>query len=264
MFNFFKKTLATFGLLEKVRSTYIYHDLAVSFNNNLKIIFSKEKKFYSQFISNNDLCFDIGANIGGKTYVFSKIGTQVIAVEPDPRAFASLKARFGKKKNITLLNCGLGEREETKELIEFSISTLSTFDRIDAEAQIHDSRLSGNSVVTTTQMRINTLDQLISRFGLPSYIKIAVVGYEVYVLKGLSRAPKTISFTMNSPYHIEKSLLCIKIISGLGIYKFNYCNLPLTGFILNEWIDSERIKEIICSIGKEIGTSYFEIFAQLN
>src|SRR5664279_6512781 len=149
------KFLAASGLLESLRSTYIYHDLAVKFNKDLRSVCFKEKEFYRQFISGDELCFDIGANIGGKTYVFNKIGSKVIAVEPDPRAFKTLTQRFGKKKNITLLNCGLGEREETRDLIEFSISTLSTFDPQDAKAQAADTRLSGSSAQSTipTQIR---------------------------------------------------------------------------------------------------------------
>jgi hypothetical protein len=33
--------------------------------------------FYSQFIRQNDLCFDIGANLGNQTDAFLKLGVRV-------------------------------------------------------------------------------------------------------------------------------------------------------------------------------------------
>ncbi|UCF00102.1 MAG: hypothetical protein JSV82_03285, partial [Planctomycetota bacterium] len=43
---------------------------------------AKELDFYSQLIKRDDLCFDIGANIGDKTNVFVHLGAVVVAVEP--------------------------------------------------------------------------------------------------------------------------------------------------------------------------------------
>ena len=40
------------------------------------------KAFYSQFISKDNLCFDIGANVGNRTSVFAALKAKVIAVEP--------------------------------------------------------------------------------------------------------------------------------------------------------------------------------------
>ena len=42
-------------------------------------------KFYSQFITKDDLCFDIGANIGSRTEVFLRLGAKVVSVEPARR-----------------------------------------------------------------------------------------------------------------------------------------------------------------------------------
>lgn len=44
----------------------------------------KLRKFYSQFLSPGDLVFDIGANVGVYTEVFSSLGSRVVAVEPNP------------------------------------------------------------------------------------------------------------------------------------------------------------------------------------
>ena len=52
-----------------------------------------EISFYSNFISSNDLCFDIGANIGSKTEAFLAIGASVVAVEPQPDLAREIRAR---------------------------------------------------------------------------------------------------------------------------------------------------------------------------
>ncbi len=50
----------------------------------------KKKRFYSELIKKNDLCFDIGANIGSKSKLFIKTGAKVIAFEPQSSCFEVL------------------------------------------------------------------------------------------------------------------------------------------------------------------------------
>src|SRR5690349_1606371 len=83
----------------------------------------KEKKrrrmigFYSQFVHKGDLCFDIGANIGDWSVVFLSLGASVVAVEPQLLSFESLLKKFGNNSFIKILQCGVGSKEEVKELI---------------------------------------------------------------------------------------------------------------------------------------------------
>lgn len=60
--------------------------------------------FYSKFINNNDLVFDIGANIGNRTEVFLGIGARVIAVEPNPKIALSLTKKISKSRNSSESN----------------------------------------------------------------------------------------------------------------------------------------------------------------
>jgi 16S rRNA A1518/A1519 N6-dimethyltransferase RsmA/KsgA/DIM1 with predicted DNA glycosylase/AP lyase activity len=55
---------------------------------------AKELDFYSRLIKRDDLCFDIGANIGDKTNVFVRLGAVVVAVEPQESCWQVLKRRF--------------------------------------------------------------------------------------------------------------------------------------------------------------------------
>ncbi len=51
----------------------------------------KRKYFYSKLIKKNDLCFDIGANIGTKSKLFLSLGAKVIAFEPQQLCSQSLE-----------------------------------------------------------------------------------------------------------------------------------------------------------------------------
>jgi predicted RNA methylase len=44
----------------------------------------RRSEFYSQFVSSGDLVFDVGANVGNRSKIFSRLGARVIAFEPQP------------------------------------------------------------------------------------------------------------------------------------------------------------------------------------
>ena len=64
--------------------------------------------FYSQFISNNDVVFDVGANIGNRSKIFLKLNASVIAVEPQDECIKYLQSTFGNNKNIKIVLKVLG------------------------------------------------------------------------------------------------------------------------------------------------------------
>ena len=47
-------------------------------------------------LDQNSLIFDIGANVGEVTRIFSKTNARVIAFEPHPNAFIKLQKKFKK------------------------------------------------------------------------------------------------------------------------------------------------------------------------
>jgi len=72
--NIFVKSLRFLGLYNIVYTTVL----------SISNILSRRKlmRHYSKFVSEGDLCFDIGANLGNRTRVFLELGATVIAVEP--------------------------------------------------------------------------------------------------------------------------------------------------------------------------------------
>ncbi|HAN30571.1 MAG TPA: FkbM family methyltransferase, partial [Myxococcales bacterium] len=53
------------------------------------------------------------------------------------------------------------------------------------------------TAIEEQQVCVTTLDSLIERFGIPSFIKIDIEGFELEALRGLSQAPPALSFEIN-------------------------------------------------------------------
>jgi hypothetical protein len=68
---------------------------------------------------------------------------------------------------------------------------------------------------------MTTLDKLIEQFGIPSFIKIDVEGFEYEVIKGLSKPVKALSLEF-TPEIIESTYKCINYLQQLGKINLNY------------------------------------------
>jgi hypothetical protein len=81
--------------------------------------------FYSSFIRWDDLCFDIGANIGNRISPLLAIGALVVAVEPQKAYGKFLKYKFGNKINVVPNGAGCKIGKETLYIAD--ASTISSF-----------------------------------------------------------------------------------------------------------------------------------------
>ena len=103
-----------------------------------------------------------------------------------------------------------------------------------------------------------SLDDLISQYGKPAFMKIDVEGYEYEALKGLSRPIRVICFEF-TPEFMESTINCVEHLSKIGPAKFNYCleNKP-TSFALSKWCTPEQMREELKSLcsKKTVGDIY--------
>ena len=93
------KTITKIRLLNSLK---LFNPLR-SLYYRLQILDPKIMAFYSPFIKKNDLCFDIGANVGRKTDIFLKLGARVIAVEPQPECIHFLQKKYRFDTRVTLV-----------------------------------------------------------------------------------------------------------------------------------------------------------------
>jgi FkbM family methyltransferase len=199
-------------------------------------------KFYSQFIRPGDLVFDVGAYEGHLAFVFLQLKAQVVCIDSNPACISILKKRFSTSKNITILWCGLGEKRETKD---FYVSVYrpgtSTFSK-----KWQTSQFSTQNVYKKMKVPMKTLDEFMKRFGVPSFCKIDVEGFEFQVLSGLKKKHRgkviqTISFEFTKQFFGDAEA-CANHLLHLGYRRFNvslYSNFSLE---FNSWMTWNELR----------------------
>ncbi len=173
----------------------------------------KMQKLYGQFVKENNLCFDIGANMGSRVATFLILKAKVIAVEPQQACLKELQKVF-KNEDVTTVPKGAGAKAEFKNFFIADNSLISSFSTewIDGMKKGHFSKNNWNKV---EQIEITTLDQLIAQYGIPDFIKIDTEGFELEVLKGLSSPVKALSFEYTLPHQKDKAIECVELVNQL-------------------------------------------------
>jgi len=243
--------------ISMMRSLRIYR---IIYNLSLVLIHAFNKKklliFYSRFIKKDDLCFDIGANFGRRTEIFLKLGARVVAVEPQDACMKALQKKYGNNKRVILIKKAISDNHGEEELMISDSHTLSSMSK-----EWIDSIKSSNMFFVSTQafswqksakVQVTTLDRLIKEYGMPSFCKIDVEGYEHKVLKSLSEPIKVISFEFTpTRAFILSAINTIKHLASLGEVKFNYSFGESILLVLNKWVGPDEISNILSNFSKK-------------
>ncbi|MGN6605058.1 MAG: FkbM family methyltransferase [Ginsengibacter sp.] len=227
------------------RKAWIPNKMQVSIKRNEEIERAKRTRFYSSFIKNSDLFFDVGANLGNRVAPMLDIGAKVVAVEPQEYCYKYLQYKFGKK--IQIVTKGLGDCESIQD---FHISKYNVYSSFSTEwiNSVKEGRFKGVHWKKVIKVKMTTLDNLITEFGLPVFIKIDVEGYELNVLKGLSKSVKMISFEFTVPEQTDKAIACINQIEKIDSnIECNFSIGESMEFALEEWISPVDIRTQIAS-----------------
>jgi FkbM family methyltransferase len=198
------------------------------------------RAFYAPFVRRGDLVFDVGAHFGKYAECFTSLGATVIAIEPNPSCCQTLQ-QLARSRNIRVENCAVGDKPGKLKLhicVEYpSLSTVATEWYEAAKRsplQHHDAQWQ-----EPIEVDVLTLDQLADRYGVPSFVKIDVEGFDDHVLRGMSFQPLALSFEFNQevPQVAQRCLEAPVLATG---YEFNYtCDTKLSS---HQWMDAEELR----------------------
>ena len=252
------------GLINRIRRLHRnYRILRRSRNVSLKEKDRSHKRleFYSQFVREGDLCFDVGANIGNRVQVLGQIGARIVAIEPQGACVRVLNEKFGTDPRVHIVNKALDKSSGKKAMFIDRSHTLSSMSKEWIHAVKKSGRFSTHEWDDKVEVATTTLDLLIEQYGRPDFCKIDVEGFEFEVLQGLSQPIGIISFEFTSEYP-EPSTNCIRYLSDLGMTEFNYDLGESMRFALSSWLDTRGILDTLQVLGKE-PKSQGDIYARM-
>jgi FkbM family methyltransferase len=217
--------------------------------------------FYSQFVEQGSLCFDIGANIGNRTELFAELGATVVAVEPQANCVAKLNKRYAKSKQVRIIQKVVGpcEGEAVLQVCDRDNGRLSSCSEewISASKSI-GSIFSPLKWERSIKVPMTTLDSLIAQFGMPSFCKIDVEGFEYEVIKGLTQPIKAVSLEF-ATHHLPPAVDSIRRLAELGLTGFNYSMGESTEWALPKFVSADEICNILRKLPEKL--AYGDVYA---
>ena len=222
-----------------------------------------EPNFYKSFLkshnSRNNLIFDVGANRGHKSAVFSKLAKNVIAFEPSEKLFEHLIQRF-QNTNVSVFNLALGGKVAEAEIFVVEHNeAYNSLNQKHIETTTASRGIANLETVKRQKVKVETLENFIGKFGVPKYVKIDVEGYELEVLKGLKTVVPLVSIEANLPEFRAETITSIEYLDKLshGKYEYNFANDHF--FLANAFLAKNEAIEYI----RDTKLNYLEIYAKL-
>jgi FkbM family methyltransferase len=145
--------------------------------NGLSVLFNlsekKQMMLAKKEIKKDDVCFDIGANVGLYTLLFANYGKVVYAFEPNPRNLCYLYKTISKNciDNGHIIPCAVSD---SNGLTFFRHGENNATGKIDKNGEVPVPKITIDYFIERTQF-------------IPSLIKIDVEGAELLVLNGAIR-----------------------------------------------------------------------------
>ena len=221
-----------------------------------------QKVFYSKLIQKSDVVFDVGANVGQRTAIFSDLACLVVAFEPQAECVRHLKSRFRFKRNVEIQPIALSDSEGEAVIYQSSSNTISSMSEKFVKT-VGKTVFADENWDKSITIRTRTLDQMIALYGMPALIKIDVEGFEINVLRGLSRPAPFLSFEF-IPLAMDEVKKCLARLHEIsGDYLFDYCLGEDLDFVSPAHVNYETfVKDVVPKL--ETAASFGDIYAILK
>lgn len=191
------------------------------------------REFYRGIVNQNDLCFDIGANVGQTSEAFIEVGGVVVAVEPNPLCQPVLNHKFKKNSKVTVVNKAVGSATGFAEL-NFNGTNTTASIRKDWYSQTNKEK---------KRVEVVTLDNLITQYGYPKFLKVDVEGFELEVFKGLTRPIELIYFEMHD-YEVEIAWQVLERLGTIGeIFGVKVISGDNSTWLIEHWVSPSQLIE---------------------
>jgi FkbM family methyltransferase len=214
------------------------------------------RNLYGHFIRPGDICFDIGAHVGNRLRVWTGLGAQVVAVEPQPYLMRWLCRLYGRHPHITLLPQAIGAAPgQATMYVSHRTPTVTTLSTSWQTAVQRDPSFATVRWDTAVTVSVTTLDELIARYGRPAFCKIDVEGYELEAVRGLSQPIPALSFEYIAAAR-EIAIHCIGRLTELGPYEFNYSPGESHRLQSVRWLPAVEMQDVLAQMDSGSGDIY--------
>jgi FkbM family methyltransferase len=183
---------------------------------------------YMEICGEGELAFDLGAYCGVSTYHLAKRFNRVVAVEPDPDAYACLVENVGRHdlKNVTTLNIAVMDSDLPQRFCA------------DGQPGSHiawDWRRNRGKVI---EVYAKTLPGLMIQYGEPEFVKMDIEGAELQVL-GLGTLPRAV-FAVDATHLVDHQTTQERVETLLQMRGFKTKATELgtvVGYPQNAWLE---------------------------
>lgn len=136
-------------------------------------------------LKQDDVVFDVGANVGIITFIFAWFKSQVVAIEPHPLAYLKLQKKFKDFDNVTVINAAALANDNEK----VNLFLHSNEKEMSIKFSLGSSLRSDKPNVGTSSIEVKAfrLAKMLKSYEKITIIKLDIEGYEVELLPDLIR-----------------------------------------------------------------------------